>query len=159
VLRSVSVGRERTLYQDPAYGLRQLVDIAAQSLSPALNAPTTATQVIDRLTDLLPRIAAAPDPTGLFADAEGRLRVAVPVIRWPQMVQLAFTEIRVFGARSPQVVRRTLAALETLLDRVPPERRPPLERERRLLLAAARATAASEAERDEAVNPDDLGLG
>jgi uncharacterized membrane protein len=58
VLASINVGRSRTLYQDPAFGLRQLVDIAIQALSPAVNQPTTATQVIDRIEDILLRIAA-----------------------------------------------------------------------------------------------------
>src|SRR5262249_57209938 len=106
VLRAVSVGRERTLYQDPAYGLRQLVDIAAQALSAAVNAPTTAVQVLDRIVDLLPRIAERPDPTGLFADAELEVRLSVPGTTWPELRRLALTGSPTFRSASPQVVRR-----------------------------------------------------
>ena len=52
LLRAVDVGRERAVYQDPFYGIRVLVDVAAQALSPAVNAPTTAVQVLDRLAGL-----------------------------------------------------------------------------------------------------------
>ena len=45
---------------------------------PAINAPTSAVQVLDRLSDLLPQIAERPDPTGLFADETGNVRLIVP---------------------------------------------------------------------------------
>jgi uncharacterized membrane protein len=41
-LRSVDIDRERTAESDPAYGLRQLVDVALKALSPGINDPTTA---------------------------------------------------------------------------------------------------------------------
>ena len=160
VLRAISVGRERTLYQDPAYGIRQLADIATQALSPAVNAPTTAVQVIDRLGDLLLRIAERPDPTGLYVDREHRPRVQVPpVTLWPRIVPLALTEIRTFGARSPQVTRRLMATLDDLLATVPAPRRPELERERALLVAAVEALLPEASARERALTPDRLGLG
>ena len=45
--RMFALGRERTLEQDPAFALRILVDIAIRALSPAVNDPTTAVQVLD----------------------------------------------------------------------------------------------------------------
>jgi uncharacterized membrane protein len=134
------------------------VDIAAQALSAAVNAPTTAVQVLDRLTDLLLRIAERPDPTGLFVDGGLRPRLSVPVTLWPQIVSLAFTEIRAFGAASPQVTRRALASLDDLLARVPPERGAPLERQRALLQQATSSRTTADG-RDDALVPDRLGLG
>ena len=75
ILRSFDVGPERTLLQDPSYGLRELVDVGAQALSSAVNAPTTAMQVIDRLEDILRQIADVPEPTGLVADDRGDVRL------------------------------------------------------------------------------------
>lgn len=49
----VSLGRERTIDQDPAFALRILVDIAIRALSPAVNDPTTATQVLNHIDALL----------------------------------------------------------------------------------------------------------
>ena len=67
----VRLGRSRAMYQDPLYGIRQLVDVASQALSPAVNQPTTAVVVIDRLEELLLRIGRRPQPTGFFVDSDG----------------------------------------------------------------------------------------
>ena len=64
----VHLGRARTMYQDPFFGIRQLVDVASQALSPAVNQPTTAVIVIDRLEELLLRVGRRPHPTGMFTD-------------------------------------------------------------------------------------------
>ena len=56
-LRSmVALGVERTIEQDPAFAVRIMVDIAIRALSPAVNDPTTAVQVLDHLEDLLRRV-------------------------------------------------------------------------------------------------------
>ena len=64
VERTVRIGFERTLEQDPALGIRQLVDIASKALSPAVNDPYTAVQAPHHLTvrtrrDSAPRSIAA----------------------------------------------------------------------------------------------------
>jgi uncharacterized membrane protein len=159
LMRAVDLGRERTLFQDPLYGIRQLVDIGTQALSPAINAPTSAVQVLDRLSDLLPQIAERPDPTGLFADETGKVRLIVPVIGWSRIVELAFTEIRTFGAGSPQVTRRLLACFDRLLADLPSERHPPLERQRALLVAAVERLVPDVDEREDRLKADALGLG
>jgi uncharacterized membrane protein len=107
-LRNFDVGRERTVFQDPSYGFRQLVDVAAQALSPAINAPTTAVQVIGRLEGLLLALARRPWPTGIYVDEEDQVRLVVPVPSWEELVDLAFTEIRHYGVRAPQVTRRSM---------------------------------------------------
>ena len=49
----VALGDERTIEQDPAFAIRILVDIAIRALSPAVNDPTTAVQVLNHLAELL----------------------------------------------------------------------------------------------------------
>ena len=73
----VSLARERTMHQDVAFGVRQLVDLAAKALSPGINDPTTAVQAIDQLHDLLRRLARRPMPSG--ADDRRRRRRAARV--------------------------------------------------------------------------------
>lgn len=51
--RMFALGRERTIDQDPAFAMRILVDIAIRALSPAVNDPTTAVQVLDYIEGLL----------------------------------------------------------------------------------------------------------
>jgi uncharacterized membrane protein len=110
----VHLGRSRTMYQDPLYGIRQLVDVASQALSPAVNQPTTAVIVIDRLEELLLRIARRPQPTGFFVDTDGVVRLMQPESTWAETVDLAFTEIAIYGASSPAVIRRLAAAYDRL---------------------------------------------
>src|SRR6202035_5771092 len=53
VTRFFLIGGERTFVQDPAFGFRQLVDVAIPALSPGVDHPTTRRAAIDRLSDLL----------------------------------------------------------------------------------------------------------
>ena len=57
VVECARIGFERTMEQDAAFGLRQLVDIAAKALSPAVNDPYTAVQAIDHLATILAVLA------------------------------------------------------------------------------------------------------
>ena len=52
---------------------------------------------------------------------------------WDAYVHLAFDEIRIAGTRSPQVTRRLMAAFDDLLEIAPPERRPVIEEQSKLL--------------------------
>ena len=54
----IVLGVERTIEQDPAFAVRIMVDIAIRALSPAVNDPTTAVQVLNHLGDLLHVIGA-----------------------------------------------------------------------------------------------------
>ena len=159
LLRAYDIGPERTVYQDPLYGIRELVDVAAQALSPAVNAPTTAVQVIDRLQDILRQVASAPDQTGLYADEDGVVRLIGEIRTWDEVVDLALTEIREFGASSPQVTRRLSALIETLLQVVPERRRAALERHSELLRLAVGRAVSDGKPAEFALQPDRKGLG
>ncbi len=160
LLRTVDIGPERAVYQDPFFGVRALVDVAAQALSPAVNAPTTAVQVLDRLQDFLRQLACRPWPTGLFADETGTVRFVAPVRTWDQFVDLALTEITEFGAGSPQVTRRLADLITSLIPVVPPERQPVLLRHKQLLWEAVNLrVSAYRALAEMALEPDVRGLG
>jgi uncharacterized membrane protein len=124
--RMVALGAERTIDQDPAFALRVLVDVAIRALSPAVNDPTTATQVIDHLEDTLTLIGTTPGHDGRweFHEEDGELRVIVPAQRWDDYLSLGVTEIREYGATSIQVVRRLRAMLLALSESVLPEYAP-----------------------------------
>jgi uncharacterized membrane protein len=158
VLDHLGIGPERTLYQDSAFGIRQLVDMAEKALSPAVNDPTTAVQCLDRIHDLLRRIATRPLASGRFGDEDGRLRLVVPQVTWEDYVHLGLDEIRLFGIGSLQVPRRLRAALDDLLTVAPPGRRRVLEEQ---LTALDRAVVRAYPEPDErarALQPDLQGI-
>ena len=155
VAAAVNFGRGRTLYQDPAFGLRQLADIAAQALSPAVNQPTTAVLVIDSLEDVLLQIARNPRQSGCYTDRHGTVRLIKPLPDWEDCLDLAFTEITVYGATSPQVARRLLAAYRTLEAGAAPARRAGVTARREELTRQL----ASEGLTQQALRPDAMGLG
>jgi uncharacterized membrane protein len=125
---------EPTLDQDISYGIRLLVDIAERSLSESpFQDPTTAVQAIDRLHDILRQLVRRPFPDGRHRDVEGEVRLIVPSMSWEEFVLLAFEEIRLAGASSPQVTRRVRAALTDLKLISPPERVGVIDRQLELL--------------------------
>ncbi len=160
VYGSVLISLERTLDQDVAYGMRMLVDMAERALadSPFLD-PTTAVQAIDRLHDCLRQLAIREFPDGRHRDDRGRVRLTVPVMDWDAYVHLAFDEIRMAGAQSPQVTRRLSEALIDLEGVAPPERRPALHRQRALLLASVDDAALEERDTEFALRADRQGIG
>lgn len=157
VRRHVHLAPDRTVHQDPAFGLRQIVDVAARALSPAVNDPTTAVQAIDRITDLLVDLGARPDPPTHWLGTSGIVRVVQPVRSWDDLVDLAFDEIRQFGAGSVQVSRRLVAALDDLTTQLGPPRRAALQRHRALLDEAVRGLGPSDLAHR--LTPDRSGIG
>ena len=123
---SLRLGHERTMQQDLAFGMRQLVDIGARVLSPGTNDPTTAVQVIDQLHDLMRRLIQRPFPSSLRGDADGEVRLARRSPSWDDYVALAFDELRLYGAGHLQVTRRLAFALRDLISIAPGNRQQPL---------------------------------
>src|SRR5690606_12491150 len=146
---------ERTLQQDIAYALRQLCDIGCSALSPSINDPTTAVQVIDQLHELLRMLAPLPDPPEALADDDGVPRVIIPRIGWGDLISLAVTEIRIFGARSPQIPRRLRAMLLDLPEVAPAERQPALATQLEILDATIERVDELEVDRRFSARSDD----
>ncbi|MDH4144361.1 MAG: DUF2254 domain-containing protein [Acidimicrobiia bacterium] len=159
LLDQMDFGRERSMRQDPAYGFRQLVDIAERALSPSLNDPTTAIQTIDRLHGLLRRVATRPQPTGAYCDSDGDLRFMRSIVGWRGLVTLSFEEIREYGSSSIQVHRRLRAAITDLIDVAPTDRMPPLQRQLHLLDESVRRSFHEPEERQLAAQGDESGIG
>jgi len=159
VRRVFVLARQRTVDQDPAFVLRMLVDIAIRALSPAVNDPTTAVQVLDRVETLLVELAGRHPGPSIVVDDEGRARARVTAPRWSAYVELGLMEIRRYGADSPQVARR-LTALYDRLDEVAGDgERGRVDLERRLLAEAVVAAFPDAEERRIVERADRLGLG
>ena len=153
------LARQRTIDQDPAFALRILVDIAIRGLSPAVNDPTTAVQVLDRIESLLVELHRRRPGPAFVRDADGEPRGCVPAPTWVQYMELALTEVRNYGSQSVQVGRRLHALYARLLDVVDDRWRPRIELERRLLEEEQARVFADSEERELARVPDAIGLG
>jgi uncharacterized membrane protein len=139
VTRFFLIRGERTFVQDPAFGFRQLVDVAIRALSPAVNDPTTGVQAIDRISDLLAITGRRPDPTGVRVDSSGTVRVKRKLRDFDGLLVLSLTEVIRYGADAPQVVRRLHAMLDELESTLPAERQAAIGGQRSLLEAAVSA--------------------
>jgi uncharacterized membrane protein len=156
----IALGQERTIDQDPPFGIRIMVDIADLALSPAVNDPTSAVQVLNHISEAL-RVTGAADLSGSrwTGDSNVRSGVVLPRRSWQDYLILATTEIREYGASSIQVMRRMRAMLEELHNEVRPEYRAAVQEE----LARLDATVASQfgdtVDLDRANVPDEQGIG
>jgi uncharacterized membrane protein len=154
------VGLEPTLDEDVAYGVRLLVDIAERSLADSpFQDPTTAVQAIDRLHDILRQLARRPFPDGRHHDEDGALRLTVRSMSWEAYVHLAFDEIRLAGAGSPQVSRRLNAALTDLRSIAPAERIGAIDHQLELLAAATETAMTDDRDVEMALREDREGIG
>jgi len=151
---------EPTLDEDVAYGVRLLVDIAERSLADSpFQDPTTAVQAIDRLHDILRQLARRPFPDGRHFDEAGELRLTVRTMSWEAYVHLAFDEIRMAGAGSPQVAHRLKSALNDLRTVALPERIPILEEQLALLEASTESLMYDQRDVRQALREDRKGMG
>ncbi len=157
--RSIAVGDERTMKQDPAFVLRLLADISSKALSPGVNDPTTSVQAIDQIDLLLRLLARRRLTPGERCDEAGVVRFCYPARSWEDFLSIALDETRNFGETSAQVTRRLRALLEDLLAAVPPFRQPAIEAQLAMLEASVGRAHSDPAEREIAAAMDRQGLG
>ncbi len=147
---AVELGRTRTMRQDPSFGVRQLVDIALRALSPGINDPTTANEVLVHLAGIVREILLRDTPPRVVAGEEGRRLYLPHNLDRGAYVRGAFAEIRVAAAGQPSVLRtlvRVLVGLDELLEvEGLPGRARPLRLEAQLVLAGLEDTTLLESD-------------
>jgi len=137
-----------------------MVDIAEKALSPAINDPTTAVQVLNHLSDVLRLIGTADlSRSRWHADKTARTGLVIPVHSWADYLTLGVTEIREYGSTAIQVMRRMRAMLEELRDEVRPEHRPAVEEELTRLEMTITHSFANSVDLDRANTADPQGIG
>jgi uncharacterized membrane protein len=105
--------RQRTVEQDAAFGLQQMVDVALRALSPGINDQSTAVLCIDRLTEVLVRLARRRIEQPYRRD-DTALRVIAIGPTFAGLVNLVFADLRENGAGKPVVLERLLWSLERI---------------------------------------------
>lgn len=112
VIRAACItGKDRTLWHDAEFAVKQLVEIALRALSPGVNEPFTALTCIDRLAQGLACAAASPPPRARWVDADGVARVFSRAQPFGVLLRAAFDPIRLFGGGNPAVYGRLLDAV------------------------------------------------
>lgn len=142
------ISRQRTVQQDAAFGIRQIVDIALRALSPGINDSTTAVMCVDYLEAILVRIAerrvASP-----FRMQDGSLRVIARGHTFETLLAAALDQIRQSATGNITVLTRMLQALALVASRTQSRPRQGAIREHADLVAAVARRAAT-SPRDEA---------
>jgi uncharacterized membrane protein len=128
------VGHQRTVEQDPGFGICQIVDVALKALSPGVNDTTTAVMCIDHLTSILVRLTDRRIESD-YRSEDGELRLLTCGPTYAGMVGQAFDPIRQNAAGNVAVLEGLLRSLDLLADRTTSLPR------RRVLLAHAQAVA------------------
>ena len=153
------IGPDRTVQQDAAFGIQQLVEVVLRALSPGTNEPFTAITAIDRIGQVLSTLAGRRIPSAARVDDSGRVRFVAPPRTFVQLAEDAFGPIADYGGGHPivlchvfdtmaQVLRHTrrpddAATLRRLADRVwASAERSVKDDERRRLLARLHARVA-----------------
>ncbi len=142
-----SIYSYRTVEQDAAFGIRQLVDVALKALSPGVNDVTTAITCVDYLTAILSRLATRQIPSTHRYD-DGELRVIAKGPSFESLLSEAFDQIRSSASGNVAVISRMLGALQTiesLTNR--PDRRRALREQVELIAELAGRTVESLHER------------
>jgi uncharacterized membrane protein len=109
--RHYSIDVQRTVEQDPGYGIQQIVDIACKALSPAMNDSSTAVLCIDRLTEILVRLARRRMPSP-YRSAGANSYVVARGPEFADLVELAYQRLFSDGRDHELVLLHLLASIE-----------------------------------------------
>ncbi len=142
------ISRQRTVQQDAAFGIRQIVDIALRALSPGINDSTTAVMCVDYLEAILVRIADRR-VASRFRMEDGTLRVIARGPTFETLLAEALDQIRQNATGNIAVLTRMLQALALVASRTQSRPRQLAIREHADLVAAVARRAAT-SPRDEA---------
>jgi uncharacterized membrane protein len=143
VQAAYSIDRYRTVYQDCAFGIRQIVDMALRALSPGINDTTTAVMCVDYLTAILARLASRSIPSSHRYE-EGELRVITVGPTFANLVAESFDQIRGSASGNLGIMLRMLGALQTIASlTASPSRRQALREQAQWIGELAERTLAS----------------
>ncbi len=111
VVKAFTVGHDRSYEEDPRFGLIALSEIAGRALSPAVNDPGTAIDIIGTFVRLFALWVSPVENDGAPGQYD---RIYVPALTVDEMFDDAFTAIARDGAGSIEVVVRLQKAFLSL---------------------------------------------
>ncbi len=143
-----SVGQHRTIAQDPAYGIRQIVDVALKALSPGVNDTSTAVMCVDYLTAILAQLANRKFPASHRYEG-GELCVITVAPTFEGLLVEALDQIRGSAVGNADIMSRMLDALDNLATlTTSPRRLGAIQEQMQLIAEVAGRTIESRHDRD-----------
>ena len=138
-----SISRFRTVEQDPAFGIRQIVDVGLKALSPGINDTTTAVTCVDYLTAIMALIAPRQIPSSHLYE-EGELLVIAKGSSFEGLLSESFDQIRNNANGNVAIILRMLDSFQTLAGLTAnPQRRRALREQVQLIAELAERTVKS----------------
>ena len=108
-----SIGRYRVVELDPAFGVRQIVDIALKALSPGVNDTSTAVVCVDYLSSIMARLAGRQfQPVRHYEEDTLRLIAIVPSFEC--LLSEAFDQIRANAETNVAILLRMLSGFAAI---------------------------------------------
>ncbi len=112
----IAVGDTRSIAGDPAHGIQQLVDIALRALSPGVNDPATAVDVVRSLAPCVRAAFMAGAGSSVFTGSANRRLVAPHRLSPAGYVRMAFEPIVQFSDDQPLVLAAVADIVRALID-------------------------------------------
>lgn len=109
-------GSVRTPRQDIEAGLLELVEAGVRAMSPGVNDPMTAINVIDYLSAFFRHVVRRKWPDEVLQDADGTPRIKVVPVIFPDMLATGFNQLRQNAGGSVVVLTRMLEGLEAIAE-------------------------------------------
>lgn len=146
VIKAIALGDTRTMQQDIGFGITQMVDIALRALSPGVNDPNTANDLIVHLGVVL--LALWERPIAATKERKNGRAVIRHDLAHGDYLHSAFDPIRLYGASDPNVAATAIRTLATLhaevVRRGLPGRVEPIEQVIAQIIDAVNATDLSD---------------
>ena len=112
VLGAFAFGDTRTMQQDIGFGIMQMVDIALRALSPGVNDPNTANDLVVHLGAVLLSLWERPDAGNVYRK-DGRTLLRSDLTHADHL-EAAIDPIRRYGVGDPSVAATLVRTLESL---------------------------------------------
>jgi uncharacterized membrane protein len=107
------IGKERTEQQDVEFPINQLVEIALRAISPGVNDPFTAIRCIDQLSAGFCHLVQRKFPSP-YRYKHNQLRVIAEGVKFSELMDTAFNQIRQYGRSDVAVIMRLLEAIAVI---------------------------------------------
>jgi uncharacterized membrane protein len=149
IIDATALGPQRVTSVDLEYAVRQLVEVAVRALSPGINDPHTAINVLDRLGAALCELAPLHLPSGVSL-RERQPVLVVPSVDYEGLTDTMFHMIRQNAAGKPAVLIHLIEVLTVVAHcEKDAARRMNLKRHAGLVLTSSECSIASSSDLDD----------
>ena len=116
-----SIGGERSAEQDLPYALQKLVEIALRAISPGINDPNTANDIIVRIGRLLGKIAHTHHGEVVLANKEGKKIVKCMLPEFSEVLYKVYYQMSFYGKEDISVLHSMADSLKIIAELAPSE--------------------------------------